>query len=110
MDPERELAKRLHVSNYRGIYQARLSDRREGRSIFPDRYLSPDRSSFIDGFLIPVEWRVSGGSITLATMDDCEVIDYHIELETHQAIFAEGAPAETLLITSDRERFINFVE
>ena len=43
---------------------------------------------------------MNGKSITLATMDDCEVIDYfHIELETHQVVFAEGAPAETLLIT-----------
>jgi DNA-binding protein H-NS len=44
-------------------------------------------------------------------MDDREVIDYfHIELETHQVVFAEGAPAETLLVTSDHEDFPNFVE
>ena len=44
-------------------------------------------------------------------MDDREVIDYfHIELETHEVIFAEGAPAETLLVTADREDFANFVE
>jgi hypothetical protein len=63
------------------------------------------------GFLIPVEWLVNGRSITLATMDYCEAIDYfHIELETHEVVFAEGAPAETLLVTSDREGFANFVE
>ena len=48
-----------------------------------------------------------------------EEIDYfHIELETHEMIFAEGAAAETLLVTSDREtfadlthdKFDNFVE
>ena len=44
-------------------------------------------------------------------MDDCEVIDYfHIELETHQVVFAEGAPAETLLVTRDRESFVNFAD
>jgi hypothetical protein len=76
-----------------------------------DLYLSPSHSLFIDGFLIPVEWLVNGRSITLATMDDREVIDYfHIELETHEVVFAEGAPAETLLVTSDRESFANFVE
>jgi Hint domain len=76
-----------------------------------DLYLSPNHSLFIDDFLIPVEWLVNGRSIGLAMMDDREVIDYfHIELETHEVVFAEGAPAETLLITSDREDFANFVE
>jgi hypothetical protein len=44
-------------------------------------------------------------------MDDREVIDYfHIELETHEVIFAEGALAETLLVTGGREDFANFVQ
>src|SRR5262249_16846130 len=73
--------------------------------------LSPKHSLYIDGFLIPVEWLVNGRSIALATMDDREVIDYfHIELETHEVIFAEGALAETLLVSGDREDFPNFVE
>lgn len=76
-----------------------------------DLYLSPGHSLFIDGFLIPVEWLVNGRSIALAAMDDLKVIDYfHIELETHEVVFAEGAPAETLVITNDREDFANFVE
>jgi Hint domain len=54
---------------------------------------------------------VNGRSIALTTMDDRAVIDYfHIELETHEVIFAEGAPAETLLTANDREDFANFVE
>ena len=74
-------------------------------------YLSPKHSLFIDGFLIPVEWLVNGKSITLATLDDRDVIDYfHIELETHEVVFAEGAAAETMLIKDDREDFANFVE
>jgi hypothetical protein len=76
-----------------------------------DLYLSPHHSLFIDGFLIPVEWLVNGRSIALANMDDRNVIDYvHIELETHEVVLAEGAPAETLLVTNDREDFANFVE
>jgi hypothetical protein len=76
-----------------------------------DLYLSPSHSLLIDGFLIPVEWLVNGRTITLSMLDDREVIDYfHIELESHQVIFAEGAPAETLLVTGDREDFSNFVE
>jgi len=76
-----------------------------------DLYLSPNHSLFIDGYLMPVEWLVNGKSIAPATMDHCDVVDYfHIELETHEVVFAEGAPAETLLITQDREDFANFVE
>jgi hypothetical protein len=39
-------------------------------------------------------------------MDD----HFHIELETHEVVFAEGAPAEALLATGDREDFANFAE
>jgi hypothetical protein len=77
-----------------------------------DLYLSPNHSLLIDGFLIPVQWLVNGRSIILDhPVDDSDVIDYfHIELETHEVVFAEGTPAETLLITNGREHFANFVE
>jgi hypothetical protein len=89
------------------IARAALSDQYPRR----DLYLSPKHSLLIDDCLIAVEWLVNGRSIALTTMDDRAVIDYfHIELETHEVIFAEGAPAETLLITNDREDFANFVE
>ena len=66
-----------------------------------DLFLSPHHSLFIEGLLIPIEWLTNGKTITLAEMDDCEAIQYfHIELETHEVIFAEGAPAETLLVTT----------
>ena len=85
----------------------------EKASSYPrrDLFLSPHHSLFIDGLLIPVEWLVNGKTITLAEMDDCEAIDYfHIELETHEVVFAEGTPAETLLVDNDREHFGNFVQ
>jgi Hint domain len=75
-----------------------------------DLYLSPGHSLFFDGVLIPVKLLVNDRSVVPAKMDDCEVIEYfQIELETHEAVFAEGAPAETLL-TTNREGFANFVE
>lgn len=75
-----------------------------------DLYLSPSHSLFIDGFLIPVEMLVNGKSVAPTMIDDRDVIDYfHVELETHEVIFAEGTPAETLLVTDDRETFANFV-
>jgi hypothetical protein len=76
-----------------------------------DLYLSPKHCLFVDGALIPVEHLVNGRSVAPAKMDDSEVIEYfHIELETHEVIFAEGAPAETLQVTNGREGFANFVE
>ena len=76
-----------------------------------DLILSPHHSLFIDGVLIPVQWLLNGSTVTFAEMDDCEAIEYfHIELETHEVIFAEGAPAETLLVECGREHFGNFVE
>jgi Hint domain-containing protein len=89
------------------IAQFALSDEYPRRDLF----LSPHHSLFIDGLLIPVEWLVNGKTITLAEMDNCDAIEYfHIELENHEVVFAEGAPAETLLVDSDRERFGNFVQ
>lgn len=89
------------------VAQFALSDEYPRRDLF----LSPHHSLFIDGLLIPVEWLLNGKSITLAEMDDLEAIDYfHIELETHEVVFAEGTPAETLLVDNDREHFGNFVE
>jgi len=89
------------------VAQFALSDQYPHR----DLYLSPQHSLFMEGLLIPVERLVNGKSIALAAVDHLETIDYlHIELETHEIVFAEGAPAETLLITNDREQFPNFVE
>ena len=39
-----------------------------------------------------------------------EIEYFHIELETHEVVFAEGAAVETLLVSTDRERFDNFIE
>jgi hypothetical protein len=75
-----------------------------------DLYVSPGHSLFLDGVLIPVKLLINDRSVVPAKMDDCEVIEYfQIELETHEVVFAEGVPAETLL-TTDREGFANFVE
>jgi Hint domain len=84
-----------------------------------DLYLSPNHALYIDGVLIPAKCLVNGTSIVQAMPEGVEDIDYfHIELETHEVIFAEGAAAESLLITNDHETFVdlthdkfdNFVE
>jgi Hint domain-containing protein len=76
-----------------------------------DLILSPHHSLLIDGLLLPVQWLVNGKTITLADMNDRGAFEYfHIEMETHEVVFAEGAPAETLLVDCGREHFANFVE
>ncbi len=83
----------------------------DGRTPHTDLYLSPNHSFFIDGVLIPVGHLINGASIAQAMPDGVQEIEYfHIELETHEVIFAEGAAVETLLVTTDREGFDNFVE
>jgi hypothetical protein len=76
-----------------------------------DLYLSPEHSLFIDGNLIPVKYLVNGGSIAPVEVVGGDVLSYfHIELDTHEVIFAEGASAETLQVVGSREKFSNFVE
>ena len=76
-----------------------------------DLYLSPMHAVLIDDVLIEVKDLVNGTSITRAVPEGMTDIEYfHIELETHEVIFAEGAPVETLLVTHGRESFSNFVE
>jgi hypothetical protein len=61
--------------------------------------------------LIPAEHLVNGASIVRALPLGVKDIEYfHIELETHEVIFAESAMVETLLVRNDREGFDNFVE
>ncbi|MBN9599938.1 MAG: Hint domain-containing protein [Afipia sp.] len=62
-----------------------------------DLHLSQEHCLLIDGVLIPVKYLVNGHSI--AFDDDAsmsETIEYFcVELETHEAVFAEGTAAET---------------
>jgi hypothetical protein len=73
-------------------------------------YLSPNHALLLDGVLIPAIYLVNGTSIVQAMPEDVEEIDYfHIELETHEVIFAEGAAAETLLVVDEREAFADLI-
>lgn len=75
-----------------------------------DLFLSPMHAVYVDGLLIPVRSLVNGRSIVHSEPYDVDVIEYfHIELAGHDVIFAEGAPAETLLASSDRA-FDNWAE
>jgi hypothetical protein len=71
-----------------------------------DLRVTKAHSFLIDGVLIPVEYLINPRSIL---WDDWtqEVELYHIELDTHDAIFANGAAAETYRDDGNRWLFQN---
>lgn len=75
-----------------------------------DLYVSPGHALFMDGVLIRAKDLVNGISIRPALPDDRDVIEYyHIVLDTHEAILAEGVAAETFLLSANNhEAFTNF--
>jgi len=76
-----------------------------------DLYLSPSHCLYVDGVLIPAMHLVNGSSIIRAMPEWAEDIEFfHVELETHEVVFAEGAAAETFLIHNEREAFDNSSE
>ncbi len=71
-----------------------------------DLRVSKGHAFYIDGVLIPVEFLVNHRSIL---WDDHaqEVTLYHIELETHDVVVANGAPAESYRDDGNRWLFHN---
>jgi hypothetical protein len=82
------------------------------RSPHRDLYVSPNHAIYIDGVLIPAKYLVNGLNIAQCAPEDANVIDYlHIELFTHDVIYAEGATAETFgSLREARDHFDNFYE
>lgn len=63
-----------------------------------DLYVTQGHAVLIDGLLIPAGNLVNGTTISLDAADEHETLEFfHIKLATHDVIFAEGAPCETLL-------------
>ena len=67
--------------------------------------LSPDHALFLEGALIPVKYLVEGWIVT--QLDVAEVEYFHLELDSHDVVLAEGLPAETYLDRGDRIGFLN---
>ena len=71
-----------------------------------DLLVSPKHAMFLDGMLIPAKALVNGG--TIKREPSMESVEYfHIELDTHDVILAEGAPSETYIDDDSREMFHN---
>ena len=74
-----------------------------------DLFVSPAHALFFDDVLVPVGHLENGESI--ARCPEIDPIRYfHIELDRHDIIFAEGAPAETFVDCDNRGMFHNASE
>ncbi len=71
-----------------------------------DLLVSPDHCLFLDGRLVPARLLVNGSTITVEHRM-AEVTYFHIELEGHDVVLAEGAAAESWLDTGNRAWFEN---
>jgi hypothetical protein len=68
-----------------------------------DLYVSPDHSFYFEGSLIPAQLLVNDSTITQISSQG-RVHYYHIELEPHDLLVAEGAAAESFLDIGSQRR------
>src|SRR5207249_2356420 len=74
-----------------------------------DLMVSPLHAMYLDNVLIPAGALVNGSSIT--RVDQIEKVEYfHIELDSHDLILAEGALSETFVDDDSRGMFHNAAE
>ncbi len=70
-----------------------------------DLYLSPDHAVFVEDVLIPVKHLIDGDAVCQVLQN--RVTYYHVELEQHDVLSAEGLAAESFLPDADRSAFEN---
>ena len=74
-----------------------------------DLRVSPEHALHLDGLLLPARLLVTG--TTIAQCDTIDQLEYfHIELDRHDVIYADGAAAETYVDCDNRGMFQNGVE
>jgi hypothetical protein len=67
-----------------------------------DLYVSRSHMVHLNGVLIPVGNLINGRTITAVDVKGDRLEYYHVELETHDVLIAEGAPCETFLTTAEK--------
>jgi Hint domain len=74
-----------------------------------DLYVTQAHALLVDGVLISAGFLINDSTITLDEVSDRDILEFfHIKLESHDVIYAEGAPVETLLNVD--EGAVNFAE
>ena len=73
-----------------------------------DLYVTAAHSLLVDGVLAPAETLINGTTITRCELESDELEFFHVKLESHDVVYAEGAPAETLLDVE--ESAVNFAD
>ena len=72
-----------------------------------DLYVTAAHSLLIDGVLVPAEMLINGTTITRYEARYADELEYfHVKLDSHDVVYAEGVPAETLLKVE--ESAVNF--
>ena len=71
-----------------------------------DLLLSPDHAVFVEGVLVPVRYLVNGATIRCQTVRR-PITYYHVELDGHDILLAEGLAVESFLDTGCRQDFDN---
>jgi hypothetical protein len=69
-----------------------------------DLYVSREHSLWVDDVLVPAMDLVN--DLTITIQERPEVTYYHVELPTHNVIYAEGLPAESYLDDNNKSIFI----
>lgn len=68
-----------------------------------DLFVTSGHALYIDGALVPAGDLINGVSIRLHNVDDVNELEYfHIKLDSHDLIVADGLACETLLIDSEK--------
>jgi len=70
-----------------------------------DLWMSPFHSILVEGVLVQVEKLVNGATIVQVPRERVEY--WHVELESHDILLAEGLPAESYLDVGNRTGFVN---
>ena len=70
-----------------------------------DLWMSPFHSILLEGVLVQVEKLVNGATVVQVPRERVEY--WHVELESHDILLAEGLPAESYLDVGNRTGFVN---
>ena len=93
------------------VYPIRImADALEEKVPQRDLFLSPDHAVLLDGCLVQAAALVNDTTIVRVKNPEPKFVYYHIELEDHALILAEGVASETFVDNITRHRFDNYAD